>query len=187
VTVAAPAALVLASVHVLAGRLRVLRRTPRSIWPPAGGGPLVGIGLARSAPRALGGAPARARTRGRAAPSPAPAEPRRAARLPARARRRAPRAFVDDDVFLYRVAWIGGVVMYDTAALRTAGGFGFWREPPAMHCGEDVLAQLRVMARSGGCGMLPSGAYHLELPTTIGDRRVDTPCVLPPAVDVAPA
>jgi GT2 family glycosyltransferase len=88
---------------------------------------------------------------------------------------------------LYRVAWIGGCVMYDTASLRAAGGFGFWRELPAMHCGEDVLAQLRVMARSGGCGMLPSGAYHLELPTTVGDRQVDAPFVLPRAVDVAPA
>ena len=79
----------------------------------------------------------------------------------------------------YRVAWIGGCVLYDTAALRDCGGFEFWNELPREHCGEDVLAQLRVMARYGGCGLLPSGAYHLELPTTIPDRRTDAPKVLP--------
>jgi len=36
-----------------------------------------------------------------------------------------------------------------------------------------VLAQQRVMAHYGGAGVLPSGAYHLEAPTTICDRRVD--------------
>lgn len=78
----------------------------------------------------------------------------------------------------YRVAWIGGCVMYDTAKLREVGGFGFWRELPPAHCGEDVLAQLRVMARYGGCGLIPSGVYHQELPTTVEDRRVDAPKVL---------
>jgi GT2 family glycosyltransferase len=79
----------------------------------------------------------------------------------------------------YRVAWVGGCVLYDTAKLRSVGGFGFWRELPAAHSGEDVLAQLRVMARHGGCGLIPSGAYHQELPTTVRDRRVDAPRVLP--------
>lgn len=79
---------------------------------------------------------------------------------------------------LYRVAWIGGCVLFDTGKLREAGGFDFWRELPAEHCGEDVLAQLRVMERFGGCGILPSGAYHMELPTTIGKRDVDAPLVL---------
>ncbi|HEX7127932.1 MAG TPA: glycosyltransferase [Thermodesulfobacteriota bacterium] len=82
---------------------------------------------------------------------------------------------------LYRVAWVGGCVMYDAARLREAGGFGFWPELPAEHCGEDVLAQLRVMARSGGAGLAPSGVYHQELPTTIPDRRVDAPIALGPA------
>jgi len=79
---------------------------------------------------------------------------------------------------LYRVAWVGGCVLYDVAKLRSVGGFGFWRDLPADHAGEDVLAQLRVMARYGGAGLFPSGAYHLELPTTIDDRRVDAPHVL---------
>jgi GT2 family glycosyltransferase len=80
---------------------------------------------------------------------------------------------------LYRVAWIGGCVLFDTEKLRAAGGFDFWHELPDAHCGEDVLAQLRVMARFGGCGMIPSGAYHMELPTTVSERDVDAPKVLP--------
>lgn len=79
---------------------------------------------------------------------------------------------------LYRVAWIGGCVMYDAARLREAGGFGFWQDLPADHCGEDVLAQLRVMARHGGAGLMPSGAYHQEVPTTVPLREVDAPKVL---------
>ena len=88
---------------------------------------------------------------------------------------------------LYRVAWIGGCVLFDTAKLREAGGFEFWSELPPAHCGEDVLAQLRVMERFGGCGMIPSGAYHLELPTTVTTRDIDAPKVLPvsPTADTA--
>jgi glycosyltransferase involved in cell wall biosynthesis len=80
---------------------------------------------------------------------------------------------------LYRVAWVGACVLYDTAALRESGGFEFWTELPAEHAGEDVLAQLRVMARRGGCAILPSGAWHLELPTTIERRDVDAPLAIP--------
>lgn len=79
---------------------------------------------------------------------------------------------------LYRVAWVGGCVLYDTAKLREAGGFDFWDRLPRAHCGEDVLAQLRVMARHGGCGLIPSGAYHQELPTTVPEREHDAPRVL---------
>jgi len=75
----------------------------------------------------------------------------------------------------YKVAWVGGCVMYDTDKLRAVGGFDFWREVPRAHVGEDVFAQLRVMRRYGGCGLIPSGAYHQELPTTIPDRRFDIP------------
>ena len=81
---------------------------------------------------------------------------------------------------LYKVAWIGGCVLYDVAKLREAGGFEFWRELPARHAGEDVLAQLRLMRGHGGAGLFPSGAYHLELATTIPDRQVDAPRVLRP-------
>lgn len=79
----------------------------------------------------------------------------------------------------YKVAWVGGCVMYETEALRAVGGFDFWPQLPPEHAGEDVLVQLRVMARFGGCGLIPSGAYHQELPTTVADRRFDAPRRLP--------
>lgn len=79
---------------------------------------------------------------------------------------------------LYKVAWVGGCVMYDHARLREAGGFSFWCDLPSEHCGEDVLAQLRVMARFGGAGLMPSGAYHQELPTTVPRRDCDAPFAL---------
>jgi GT2 family glycosyltransferase len=80
---------------------------------------------------------------------------------------------------IYKIAWVGGCVLFDTACLRAAGGYDFWTDLPAQHCGEDVLAQQRVMARYGGCAILPSGAYHMELPTTVTARAIDAPYVLP--------
>jgi glycosyltransferase involved in cell wall biosynthesis len=85
----------------------------------------------------------------------------------------------------YRLAWGSGCILYDADALRDVGGFAFWRELPPVHAGEDVLAQLRVMAKYGGCGIMPSGAYHQELPTTVPDRRVDAPHVLPVVPEAA--
>src|SRR3954464_3293817 len=35
---------------------------------------------------------------------------------------------------LYKVAWIGGCVLYDVAKLRAVGGSEFWRELPPEHC-----------------------------------------------------
>lgn len=73
----------------------------------------------------------------------------------------------------YRVAWVGGCVLFDTAKLRAAGGFEFWRKLPSEHDGELAVAELQVMERDGGCGILPSGAFHLDLPSTLAPRRVD--------------
>jgi glycosyltransferase involved in cell wall biosynthesis len=73
----------------------------------------------------------------------------------------------------YRVSWIGGCVLYDRARLVDAGGFDFWRRVQERHQGEDVAAQLAVLARYGGAGILPSGAYHLETPTTVTERDVE--------------
>ncbi|MGB9107681.1 MAG: glycosyltransferase [Telluria sp.] len=87
--------------------------------------------------------------------------------------------FEMDVTRIYKVAWVGGCVLFDTACLRAAGGYDFWNALPAQHCGEDVLAQQRVMARYGGCAILPSGAYHMELPTTVTARAIDAPYVLP--------
>ncbi|MBD1909203.1 MULTISPECIES: glycosyltransferase family A protein [unclassified Leptolyngbya] len=75
-----------------------------------------------------------------------------------------------DNPRLYRINWIGGCVLFDRAKLLDVGGFSFWQDVPATACGEDVLVQRRLMAQYGGCGLLPSGAYHQELPTTLPDR-----------------
>ncbi|HKS44374.1 MAG TPA: glycosyltransferase [Amycolatopsis sp.] len=72
----------------------------------------------------------------------------------------------------YKIAWVGGCVLYDREALVATGGFDFWRDIPERHAGEDVLAQLRVLAAYGGAGILPTGAVHLEAPTTVTDRSV---------------
>jgi hypothetical protein len=79
----------------------------------------------------------------------------------------------------YRLAWASGCAMFDAAKLRDVGGFSFWRDLPGTHAGEDVLAQLRVMERYGGCGIMPSGAFHQEVATTVPVRDVDAPYVLP--------
>ncbi len=86
----------------------------------------------------------------------------------------------------YKIAWVGGCTMYDAAKLREAGGFIFWHALPRVHCGEDVLAQQRVMARFGGCGLIPSGVYHQELPTTLPDRSVNAPRVLDLKLETPP-
>ena len=81
---------------------------------------------------------------------------------------------LDDDAHLpYRIAWIGGCGLFDRDSLVEAGGFDFWRRLPTAHAGEDRAAQWRVMERFGGAGILPSGAVHLEAPTTVEDRRVE--------------
>jgi GT2 family glycosyltransferase len=66
----------------------------------------------------------------------------------------------------YKVAWLGGCTMFRRQALEDVGGFRFWTRLPPEHCGEDVVAQWRMMAKFGGAGILPSGAVHLESPTT---------------------
>lgn len=88
-------------------------------------------------------------------------------------RLRAEGAFADREWLAYRVCWVAGCWLFDVAALRAVGGFDFWAELPAGHAGEDVVAQLRLLERYGGAGLLPSGAWHLEAPTTVTDRRAD--------------
>lgn len=90
-----------------------------------------------------------------------------------------------DQIRKYRVAWATGCVLYNTQKLRDIGGFEFWQDLPPQHCGEDVLVQLRAMAHYGGCAIMPSGVYHQELPTTIPDRTVDAPQVLPRQAELA--
>jgi GT2 family glycosyltransferase len=80
-----------------------------------------------------------------------------------------------DNPVPYKIAWVGGCVMYDTEKLRDVGGFSFWKDLPHKHCGEDVLAQLRVMKKYAGCAIIPSGVYHQELETTVPERNVNAP------------
>jgi GT2 family glycosyltransferase len=70
----------------------------------------------------------------------------------------------------YKVAWAAGCVLFDRAALLEVGGFDFWTEVPSDAHGEDVLTQLRVLARRGGAGILPSGAYHQQAATSLPAR-----------------
>jgi cellulose synthase/poly-beta-1,6-N-acetylglucosamine synthase-like glycosyltransferase len=88
------------------------------------------------------------------------------------------RSFGEQGWVPYRIAWVGACVLYRRQALQDAGGFGFWRELPPEHAGEDVAVQWRIMEREGGAGLLPSGAVHLESPTTIPVRLVDAPDVV---------
>lgn len=75
----------------------------------------------------------------------------------------------------YKLAWASACVLYDREKLVSSGGFNFWKSIPRDHCGEDVAAQLRVMAKFGGCGMIPCGVYHQELKTTLPSRKFNIP------------
>ena len=77
-----------------------------------------------------------------------------------------------DNVVRYKVAWIGGAnVLYDREKLLRVGGFSWWQCLPPEHVGEEVVVQFLLLRKYGGCGILPSGTYHLGLPTTVEDRR----------------
>lgn len=76
------------------------------------------------------------------------------------------------DVVRYKIAWVGGAnVLFDRARLLSVGGFSWWRRLPPVHAGEEVLVQFLLLNKYGGCGILPSGTYHLGLPTNVEDRR----------------
>jgi glycosyltransferase involved in cell wall biosynthesis len=85
----------------------------------------------------------------------------------------------EQPVVRYRVAWVGANVLYDRQKLLSVGGFDFWPRLPAQHAGEDVVVQLLLLDRYGGCGVLPSGTYHLGLPTTVERREVNAIDLLP--------
>jgi hypothetical protein len=87
----------------------------------------------------------------------------------------------------YKIAWIGACTLFRRSALVATGGFDFWRELPDVHAGEDVAAQWRVMERFGAAGILPSGAVHLEAPTTVPDRTVEARDVVFAAESATPA
>ena len=75
------------------------------------------------------------------------------------------------EIVRYKVAWVGGAnVLYDRLKLIDVGGFSWWRMIPERHAGEEVVAQFLLVRKHGGCGLLPSGTYHLGLPTAVEDR-----------------
>jgi GT2 family glycosyltransferase len=82
-------------------------------------------------------------------------------------------ALKPDEWRAYKIAWVGGCVLYRREHLVACGGFDFWPNLSADHVGEDVAAQWRVMERFGGAGIIPSGAVHLEAPTTMPIRVGD--------------
>jgi GT2 family glycosyltransferase len=82
--------------------------------------------------------------------------------------------FAGQGIVRYRIAWVGACAMYDREKLLDCGGYSWWSELPVEHAGEDVLAQMLVANRYGGCGILPSGVYHLELPTEVPNREANT-------------
>lgn len=76
-----------------------------------------------------------------------------------------------DGIVRYKVAWVGGAnILYDRVKLLDVGGFSWWQRLPPEHAGEEVVVQFLLIRKYGGCGILPSGTYHLGLPTTVEDR-----------------
>ncbi|GAC1388340.1 MAG: glycosyltransferase family A protein [Ktedonobacteraceae bacterium] len=71
----------------------------------------------------------------------------------------------------YKIAWVGGAnVLYNREKLLSVGGFSWWHRLPPEHAGEEVVVQFLLIRRYGGCGILPSGTYHLGLPTAVENR-----------------
>jgi glycosyltransferase involved in cell wall biosynthesis len=83
----------------------------------------------------------------------------------------------------YKVAWIASCILYDREKIEVAGGFSFWSRLPRYHSGEEVLVQNLLMRRWGGCGMIPSGTYYSQVPTTVLN---DSGCVDGHALDLLP-
>ncbi|NHC47291.1 glycosyltransferase family 2 protein [Motilibacter sp. K478] len=83
----------------------------------------------------------------------------------------------------YKVAWVAACVLFRTEALRAVGGYGFWRELGVNGAGEDVAVQLLILERFGGAGLLPSGAHHLQVETTLPDRDTDGYALVVEAAD----
>ena len=78
----------------------------------------------------------------------------------------------DGQVVRYKLAWVGGAnVLFDRQKLLEVGGFSWWNRLPVGHAGEEVVVQFLLIRKYGGCGILPTGTYHLGLPTNVADRQ----------------
>ncbi len=90
----------------------------------------------------------------------------------------------DDQVVRYKIAWVGGAnVLFDREKLLSVGGFSWWERLPREHAGEEVVVQFLLIRKYGGCGIIPSGTYHLGLPTTLEDRRRNATELLDDLID----
>lgn len=77
------------------------------------------------------------------------------------------RSLLPGEFRLYKVAWIASCILYSREKLLQVGGFSFWSQLPRYHSGEEVLVQNLLMRRYGGCGIMPAGTYHAEVPSTV--------------------
>lgn len=75
----------------------------------------------------------------------------------------------------YKVAWVGGCVLYDVRKLRTTGGFTFWKNVPLEHAGEDVFAQHEGHAALRRLRPYSFRRFHQEAVTTVTNRKFDIP------------
>ena len=71
----------------------------------------------------------------------------------------------------YKIAWIASCILYGREKLLAVGRFSFWPRLPRFHSGEEVLVQNLLLRRWGGCGILPSGTYYAQVPTTVLNER----------------
>lgn len=62
-------------------------------------------------------------------------------------------------------------ILYDREKLLAVGGSTFWSRLPRFHSGEEVLVQNLLMRRWGGCGILPTGTYCTQPPTSVLNER----------------
>ncbi|MFB3908366.1 MAG: glycosyltransferase family 2 protein [Candidatus Eisenbacteria bacterium] len=76
-------------------------------------------------------------------------------------------AFAPGEWRLYKVAWVASCVLYDREKLEAVGSFGFWSRLHRFHSGEEVLVQNLLLRNWGGCCIVPSGAYHTEVSSTV--------------------
>lgn len=90
----------------------------------------------------------------------------------------------DGHIVRYKVTWVGANVVYDREKLRSVGEFSWWTELPPNHSGEEVLVQLLLARRYGGCAILPAEAFHLQLPSETPDREVKADHMFPRLAEV---
>ncbi len=86
----------------------------------------------------------------------------------------------DAEPVRYKVSYIGTAnALYDRQKLLEVGGFSWWAKLPPDQVGEEITPQLLLVQRYGGCGILPSGTYHLQLDTHFPVRKISAGTLFP--------